>query len=499
MTSPPSKRADVALVAANARYGHTAFGLRCLLANLGALRPRAALLEATLEERPADLAERILALEPRVVGMSVAIWSVGLLTETAAILRRVAPGVRLVAGGPEIADAADLPRIAELADVAVIGEGERAFPEIAAALLAGEHPVQRVVTAAPLDLSEIAIPHGEYTDEDISHRTLYLEASRGCPHGCEFCLSGSSRRVRRFPANRVLEAAGALWDRGARRFKFVDRSLELGDAAGLLDFFLARADAGLFLHFELVPGRLSEPLFARIARFPAGAIQLEVGVQTLDADVAARIGRRQDAASALAEIERLVSGTAAHVHADLVVGLPGEGLDGVAAGFDRLHRTGVHEIQVGVLKRLRGTPIARHAERFGMVFREAPPYDALATSAIGFAEMQRLKRAARYHDLVRNSGRFPRASRLLLDAPSAFGALLSFTDHVHERTGATAGIAPQRLGALLLEHLVAARGAAPAEVSEAISDDLRRTSERSGAAPNAATPERQRRHGRSRP
>ena len=49
--------------------------------------------------------------------------------------------------------------------------------------------------------------------------------------------------------------------------------------------------------------------------------------------------------------------TGVHIHADLIAGLPGETLESFAAGFDRLVALGPQEIQVGILKRLRGTPI----------------------------------------------------------------------------------------------------------------------------------------------
>ena len=465
------RTAEIVLVAANARYAHTALGPRCLLANLGDLRPRAALLEATADDRPADVAERILAFAPRVVGMSAFVWSVALLTEVASILRRVAPGVRLVVGGPEVICAGDLPRLASLADVVVHGEADLAFADVARRLLAGETTLPHLLDAPPPDLSRVAKPYGEYSDADLAHRTVYIEASRGCPNGCEFCLSSVSPRVRRFPEERVLEAMGELWERGARRFKFVDRSIDLAVTPRLLDFFLDRAGDGVFVHFEVVPDRIPAPLFERIARFPRATVQLEAGVQTLDDAVAARIGRRQQGARVEVELKRLVAETEAHVHADLVVGLPGEGIDGVADSFDRLQGTGVHEIQIGVLKRLRGAPIARHDAAFGMAYRDAPPYDVLATSAIDFATMQRLKRAARYHDLVCNSGRFPRAAALLLGAASPFGAILELAGFLHERVGASAGIALPRLASLLFEHLTKIRGMPPGEVADAIADD----------------------------
>ncbi len=58
--------------------------------------------------------------------------------------------------------------------------------------------------------------------------------------------------------------------------------------------------------------------------------------------------------------------TGVHVHADLIVGLPGEGMESFGRGFDRLVALGPQEIQVGILKRLRGTPIVRHDAEFAM-------------------------------------------------------------------------------------------------------------------------------------
>src|SRR5205085_2129971 len=106
--------------------------------------------------------------------------------------------------------------------------------------------------------------------------------------------------------------------------------------------------------------------------------------------------------------------TGVHVHADLIAGLPGEDLASFARGFDRLYALAPSEIQVGVLKRLRGAPIvAKSVEAHRMLFSEAPPYEVLTTDALSFHDVQRVKRFARYFDLVHNSGRFPRAARLV--------------------------------------------------------------------------------------
>ena len=140
------------------------------------------------------------------------------------------------------------------------------------------------------------------------------------------------------------------------------------------------------------------------------------------------------------------------MHVDLIAGLPGEDVASFARGFDRLVELKPHEIQFGILKRLRGTPIIRHTASFALVFDPHPPYTILATNLIDFMTMQRLVRFARYWDLVANSGRFANTLHCLLgDAP--FDNFMAFSDWLYARTDATHRIALDRLAGLVSQWL----------------------------------------------
>ena len=151
-----------------------------------------------------------------------------------------------------------------------------------------------------------------------------------------------------------------------QNFKFVDRTfnLNLNIGKSILQFFLDRLRPGLFLHFEMIPDRLPEQLRSLIKQFPRGVLQFEVGVQTFNEQVAARISRKQDNTKLADNLTFLREETGVHVHADLIVGLPGETIESFGHGFDRLVALKPQEIQVGILKRLRGTPIVRHDAEF---------------------------------------------------------------------------------------------------------------------------------------
>ena len=426
--------ADILLVAVNARYSHCAFAARTLKANLGALAARARILETDLDVTPLQLASQIAEAQPRIVGFSVYLWNVRLVEATARILRQVAPDARLAAGGPELTPNY---ACAALFDTVIVGEGETAFRAFCEHALspsrthelthARTNEIPRPPTneltnsrtnellTVPEDPATLALPYDLYTDDDLARRTVYVEASRGCPYACAYCTSAGTG-LRLIPLERLLPAFDALWRRGLRRFKFLDRSFNApaAHAEALLDFFLARAEPGMVLHFEINTDHLTDELVARIAAFPPGALHLEAGIQTLNPQVAAAVGRSADTARTLANLRRLTRETGSTVHADLIFGLPGEDEASFARGFNTLvTECAPPEVQVNLLKGLPGTRLARDAAALGLAFNPEPPYELLRSDAMDFATLMRLQRFARCWELVHNRGHFPDEVRRL--------------------------------------------------------------------------------------
>jgi radical SAM superfamily enzyme YgiQ (UPF0313 family) len=506
--------ADVVLTTLNAKYIHAAFGLRYLLANLGPLRASATIVEFDINQRPVDIVEALLARNPKIIGLGVYIWNVAPATEVVATLKRVRPDITVIIGGPEISYEVEAQLIVQLADYVITGEADLTFARVCQELLSGNRPTAKVIPAELPDISELVLPYDLYDDQDVAHRIIYVEASRGCPFSCEFCLSSLDIPVRQAPLPALLDHLQRLLDRGVRQFKFVDRTfnLNLDASRAILEFLLERHRAGLFFHFEMVPDRLPAALRAIIARFPTGALQFEVGVQTFNHEVAERIARRQNYERLEANLRFLRGETGVHIHADLIAGLPGESLESFAAGFDRLIALGPHEIQVGILKRLRGTPIVRHDAEWQMLYNPHPPYEILQNRLIDFATMQKLRRFARYWDLVGNSGNFVETTPLIwsnvepesrlspalpaapvgsADRPdslapaesgaggtpallSPFAAFMRWSEWLHAHTGRTDGIALVRLMGLLFEFLTLEQKLNPDHVAAVMWRDYRR-------------------------
>jgi radical SAM superfamily enzyme YgiQ (UPF0313 family) len=427
------------------------------MANLGALKPRAEIAEFDINQRPLDIAEAIVAKRPRILGFGVYIWNVAETREVVAAIKKVRPETIIILGGPEVSYEVEEQEIVRLADYVITGEADLAFAKVCEQLLSDGKPSSRVIPAEVPSLDAVVLPYDMYTADDIAHRIVYVEGSRGCPFTCEFCLSSLDIPVRQFPLEQLLAALENLLNRGVKQFKFVDRTfnLKVETSGAILEFFLQRYQPGHFYHFEMIPDRLPEALRGTIARFPRGVLQFEVGIQTFNPQVGELIKRRQNYDRLADNFAFLRASTGVHIHADLIVGLPGETIAGFGSGFDQLIALGPQEIQVGILKRLRGTPIVRHDADWQMVYNAAPPYEILQNKLIPFIEMQRLRRFAKYWDMVGNSGNFVESRTLMWSGSekSPFKGFLQFADWLYDQVKRTDSIALGRLFELVFDYL----------------------------------------------
>jgi len=226
----------------------------------------------------------------------------------------------------------------------------------------------------------------------------------------------------------------------------------------------------VFAHFEVVPDHLPDALKEGIQKFPPGTLQFEIGIQSFNPEVQAKISRKQNNQKAEENIRWLCQNSHAHLHVDLIAGLPGETVESFARGFNQLYALQAHEIQFGILKRLRGTPIIRHTEEYALVFDPYPPYTILSNKDIPFAEMQKLIRFARYWDLIANSGRFSHTLKLIL-GQHAFENFMDLSNWIYLKTDATHRIALDRLANLVSKWLIEERGLQADVVAACLASD----------------------------
>lgn len=463
---------EIILTTLNARYTHSAIGLRYLFANMQELQGSTQIDEFTINDNIQDVAEKLLAKKPAVIGLGVYIWNAEQCRELVITLKKVCPEVVIVLGGPEVSY---LPMRVQYdtADYIIQGEGDLAFYHLVKAVFGGLSPKSKIIKAALPEIDMIALPYDYYTDEDVANRYIYVEASRGCPFQCEFCLSSIDEKVRNFDTDLFLSALEKLWLRGVRNFKFIDRTfnLNVNTASKLLDFFLAKPTP-YFVHFEVIPDHFPEALKTRMTKFAATTLQLEIGIQTLNIDVAKNIHRNLKMGKIEENIAFLEHETSAHMHLDLIVGLPGEDLTSFGRGLNKLWAMSDSEIQIGILKKLAGTTLHRHDEQYNMVYSDQPPYDILKNNMLSFEDIQKMKRFSRFWNLYYNSGNFKRSIAQLWQDGDVYEQFFAYSLWIYEQTNSTWKISLERLAELLFMYRTQVQGADETEYAGTILSDI---------------------------
>ena len=473
---------DIVLTTINAKWIHPSLALRLLKANLGPLENTCEIIEFALRQPLAEKLQPLLSFRPRILGVSVSIWNhlatIELLEELdKAWAARTRPVVIL--GGPEVSYLPPEAEIFKYADYVIRGEGENAFKILCEYILRKEnnascaHSPEHIIIAEPVNLNEIKSAYHLYTDEDLAKKLIYVEASRGCPFNCEFCLSsikdGHNNVVREFPLEQFLAEMDDLARRGAKTFKFLDRTFNVNikRALRIMEFFLEKIKergGGIVVHFEMVPFLFPPELRDMLTRFPPGSLRIETGIQTLNSEITARIGRSSNPDKELEAIRFLRDKTNAIIHADLIAGLPGEDMASFGRGFDRLWaalRGGQSseesdykktEIQLGILKLLPGVPISRHNESFVMRYNPSPPYEVMETSAMSTAEIQRIKNFARFWELIVNR-RLLSLSVYKHEITDVFEYFLILSDSLFNHFGRNWGIDKEELKAAVKNNI----------------------------------------------
>ncbi|MFC1743778.1 DUF4080 domain-containing protein [Candidatus Riflebacteria bacterium] len=471
------KNKPIILSTINIRYVYTSFALRYLLANMGSLKSQTRIMEFFLTQTITDMAESLLREEPGIIGFSIYIWNIEVITGLVRLIKHIRPDIIIVVGGPEISYEYADTELFFYSDFLIQGEGEFLFAELVSQILAGKKPKNKVISGPVPELTDLVLPYGCYTDTDIADRIIFVETSRGCPFACEFCISSLDNTVREFPLAQVFAEIDLLLAKGVRQMTFVDRTFNLRQerVEKILTYFLAKDLEDIKLYFEIVPDQLQERTLELFAEFPPEALKLEVGIQTFNNKVNKLISRNQNVKKTVQNLGYLLKHCRVFIHADLIVGLPGESVTSIGSSFEQLLALKPQKIQVGILKRLKGTAIARHASEYDMVFSKKPPYEIMQTGLIDFMQMQRIKRFSRYFHLYYNSNNFPHSLPLLWKTEvSAFKAFMEFSDFFWTKTGKTHQLSLLQLFRYLFEFLIDAGCDEPEKIAAILEADYSR-------------------------
>ena len=259
-----------------------------------------------------------------------------------------------------------------------------------------------------MDLSRIPFSYHSVALEDLEHRIIYYESSRGCPFSCSYCLSSIDKQVRFRDLELVKEELCYFLDARVPQVKFVDRTFNCKKSHAMAIWkFIQEHDNGITnFHFEIAADLLGEEEMELLAKMRPGLVQLEIGVQTTNTQTLEAIRRKTD----LQEIQRITArinqGRNVHQHLDLIAGLPYEGMDSFRRSFNDVYAMKPEQLQLGFLKVLKGSYMEEMASAYGLTYSSIPPYEVLSTRWLSYDGILELKEVEDMVEVYYNSRQF---------------------------------------------------------------------------------------------
>jgi anaerobic magnesium-protoporphyrin IX monomethyl ester cyclase len=336
------------------------------------------------------------------VAFSCYIWNINRTLEVAQEIKQINPECKILLGGPEVSyEWEDLIALSYI-DFIITGEGEIPFSQLLnlypdTATIPGLvwkcHGEVRVnPEPAMFDLQRLQNinPYLSFNPDELKHKVCYIEASRGCPNCCAFCLAGLHNKVRYLPMEIIQANLLYLMEKGSV-IKFLDRTFNTHPAFAIsvFQFILDHYQPGNIFQFEMKADILQEDLIAFIRTYvPKGVFRFEIGIQTLNPKSnreVRRIQRFENIKTFIAQVSDKVE-----IHLDLIVGLPHDYLADIKFSFEEVFKLFAPELQLGFLKFLKGTPIRKNHQHHGYSFDPEPPYQIIESNYLSRAELEQI-------------------------------------------------------------------------------------------------------------
>ncbi|MBO5650732.1 MAG: B12-binding domain-containing radical SAM protein, partial [Selenomonas sp.] len=443
-------------LALNAKYSHTSLSVRYLRQAV----PGSEIMELTINHQLLAMLGEIYSARPKVLGISCYIWNIEMVKSLLKLLPAALPDTIIICGGPEVSyGVAEFMQEFPMVDYVCRGEGEEALPKLITQLqavnfdrskvneqldrsnisgiawrsLTGQINEGQAVTVA--DFGE-CVPFAYRAEEmeDIKERILYYETSRGCPFSCAYCLSCATVGVRFLPLERVFKELAFFVQHDVRQVKFVDRTFNAKKSHFLpILQYLLKLPAGCRtnFHFEVAIDYLDEEVMQVLAQMPKGRVQLEIGIQSTNPatlKAVARVNHWQDIAD---HIQRIMGFHNMHLHVDLIIGLPGEGMESFHKSFNDVYALQTDMLQLGFLKFLKGAAMMKLIEVYHYQYMPMAPYEVLQNDVLSYEEIRWFHSFEQVFELYYNAGRCRKTANYLIrecEQGDAFVFWQKFTD-----------------------------------------------------------------------
>ena len=417
------------LVAVNAKYIHSnpaIMSIKAYYDKYSSAQVEVKTNEYTINQQMDFIVSDIYEKHPDVVCFSCYIWNVEEIKYIADTLKKVMPSLRIWAGGPEVSYRAEEFLVENMAfDGIMCGEGERTFTNLMNALggkcelkdIAGicyrAGKIHHNPMSEPMDMNDIPFIY-----EDLSsfeNRIIYYESSRGCPFSCSYCLSSIDKKLRFKDIKNVKKELQFFIDNKVRQIKFIDRTFNAKKAHAMEIWrYIYENDNGITnFHFEVAADLIDNEQLELFKQMRPGLIQLEIGIQSTNAETITEIKRTMNLDKVYRVIKEINSYGNIHQHVDLIAGLPYETMEIFKKSFNDVYALKCDQLQLGFLKVLSGSKMYDESKSYEIKYTSVAPYEVLSTKWLTYDDVIKLKQIEEMVEIYYNSGQFKKTVELL--------------------------------------------------------------------------------------
>ncbi|MDD3049939.1 MAG: radical SAM protein [Candidatus Cloacimonetes bacterium] len=418
----------IAIISINARWTHSNLAVYYLKKTISDLPVDVNVIEFNINQPLLEMLEILHKSDADILAFSVYIWNSDIVGKLITECKKILPDSLIVLGGPEVSYSAEqwLKNYSAI-DYIICGNGEQAFRQL---ITENSHDLPTIISLPNPHFSEIPFPYDENDWENLNHKYIYYESSRGCPFKCSYCLSSRQDQKLQYKAiDTIVAELSEIISRKPKIIKFVDRTFN-SDSKHARAIWSYLKEFQTPCHFEIHPQLLKEDDFEFLSTIPKNLFQFEIGIQTLNNVTLKAIHRNHEWQKVKDNILRLLKLGNIHIHVDLIQGLPYESSESFADSFNEVYNLKADQFQLGFLKVLPGTEIYEKQAEYGMKYLSYPPYQILSTKWLSFAETCLWEKIEHLLNIYYNSHNFQKTfielESLYISPFELFYGILSF-------------------------------------------------------------------------
>lgn len=365
----------------------------------------------TLSDDPLSAAQKALAENTNIVGVSVYLWNRDWMDQFINTMKKGNPRIILFAGGPEVTANPHSFDLSAL-DYLILGEGEETVVHLIKCLLEDTQIKKQGIVN---DLSQITFAQGVNLEAlaspiltSLADPFLYdgasvlWEMTRGCPFACSFCFeSRGLRSVRSMPLERLEEELDYLITKNVGEIYILDPTFNMDKKRTLcLLHLLSSKQSSIHFVFEIRAELLDGELADAFAKLNCS---LQIGLQSIDKEVL-RLAKRRFDPNLFAKKIQLLNARGIPFGLDLIIGLPKDTFKSFCQSLDYAMLLKPSNLDVFPLSLLPGTVVSDQAKEYSLIYEQKAPYTIQSSPTFGKEDLKKALELKQLADLFFTKG-----------------------------------------------------------------------------------------------